>query len=62
LHELAGTHAEVSLEMNRRPDAPTVPTGVVGSDGDSNFVYTITDNRIKRLAVKTGLAITVASR
>jgi hypothetical protein len=41
--------------MNRRPDALTVPTAAVGSDGDSNFVYTITDNRITRLAVKTGL-------
>jgi RND family efflux transporter MFP subunit len=50
-----GTYAEVSLEMNRRPDALTVPTAAVGSDGDDDFVYTITDNRITRLAVKTGL-------
>jgi RND family efflux transporter MFP subunit len=50
-----GMYAEVSLEMNRRPDALTVPTAAVGSDGDGNFVYTITDNRITRLAVKTGL-------
>jgi RND family efflux transporter MFP subunit len=50
-----GTYAEVSLEMNRRPDALTVPAAAVGSDGDGNFVYTLTDNRITRLAVKTGL-------
>jgi RND family efflux transporter MFP subunit len=50
-----GTYAEVSLEMNRRPDALTVPTAAVGSDGEGNFVYTITDNRITRLDVKTGL-------
>jgi RND family efflux transporter MFP subunit len=50
-----GTYAEVSLEMNRRPDALTVPIAAVGSDGDGNFVYTIADNRITRLAVKTGL-------
>src|SRR3979411_3091983 len=50
-----GMYAEVSLEMNRRPDALTVPTEAVGSDGDGNFVYTITDNRITRLAIKTGL-------
>jgi RND family efflux transporter MFP subunit len=50
-----GSYAEVSLEMNRRPDALTVPAAAVGSDGDGNFVYTITDNRITRLAVKTGL-------
>src|ERR1700730_9821722 len=50
-----GTYAEVSLEMNRHADALTVPTAAVGSDGDGNFVYTITDNRITSLAVKTGL-------
>jgi multidrug efflux pump subunit AcrA (membrane-fusion protein) len=50
-----GMYAEVSLEMNQRPDALTVPTAAVGSDGDGNFVYTITDNRTTRLAVKTGL-------
>jgi RND family efflux transporter MFP subunit len=50
-----GTYAQVSLEMNRRPDALTVPTAAVGSDGDDDFVYTITGNRITRLAVKTGL-------
>src|SRR5437879_6526092 len=50
-----GTYAEVSLEMNRRPDALTVPKAAVGSDGDGDFVYTITDNRITRFAVKTGL-------
>ena len=49
-----GTYAEVSLEMNRRPDALTLPTAAVGSDGDGNFVYTIADTRITRLAVKTG--------
>jgi RND family efflux transporter MFP subunit len=50
-----GTYAEVLLEMKRRPDALTVPTAAVGSDVDGNFVYTVTDNRITRLAVKTGL-------
>jgi RND family efflux transporter MFP subunit len=51
-----GMYAEVSLEMNRRPDAITVPATAVGSDADGNFVDTITDNRITRLAVKTGLS------
>jgi multidrug efflux pump subunit AcrA (membrane-fusion protein) len=51
-----GTCAKVSLEVNRRPDALTVPSAAVGSDGDGNFVYIITDNRITRLAVKTGLS------
>jgi RND family efflux transporter MFP subunit len=50
-----GMYAEVSLEMNRRPDALTVPAAAVGSDGDGNFVDTITDNRITRLDIKAGL-------
>jgi multidrug efflux pump subunit AcrA (membrane-fusion protein) len=50
-----GTYAQVSLEMNRRLDALTVPSTAVASDGDGNFVHTIADNRITRLAVKTGL-------
>jgi hypothetical protein len=41
--------------MNRRPDALTVPAAAVGSDGDGNFVDTITDNRIARPAIKSGL-------
>jgi multidrug efflux pump subunit AcrA (membrane-fusion protein) len=41
--------------MNRRPDALTVPAAAVGSDGVGNFVYTITDNRITRLAINIGL-------
>lgn len=50
-----GTYAEVSLEMHRHPDALTLPSAAVGTDGDGNFVYTIADNRITRLTVKTGL-------
>jgi RND family efflux transporter MFP subunit len=50
-----GMYAEVSLEMNRRPDALTVPAEAVGSDGDGNFVYTITENRIARLSITSGL-------
>jgi RND family efflux transporter MFP subunit len=50
-----GMYAAVSLEMNRHPDALTVPTAAVGSDGGGSFVDTITDNRITRIAIKTGL-------
>jgi multidrug efflux pump subunit AcrA (membrane-fusion protein) len=50
-----GMYAGVSLEMNRRPDALTVPVAAVGSDGFGNFVYTITNNRISRLAINIGL-------
>ena len=50
-----GMYAEVSLEMNRHPEALTVPAAAVGSDSVGNFVYTITDNRISRLAINIGL-------
>ncbi|WP_108513585.1 efflux RND transporter periplasmic adaptor subunit [Bradyrhizobium algeriense] len=50
-----GMYAVVSLEMNRRPDALTVPIAAVGSDVDGNFVYAITGNRVMRLTVTTGL-------
>jgi RND family efflux transporter MFP subunit len=50
-----GMYAEVSLEMDRRPDALTIPTAAVGSDGAGNFVYTVTDNQITRNGVKIGL-------
>jgi RND family efflux transporter MFP subunit len=53
-----GMYAEVSLEMNRRPDALTVPTAAVGSDDEGDFVETITDNRVTRLGIKTGLTDT----
>jgi len=48
-------YAEVSLEMNRRPDALTIPAAAVGSDSVGKFVYTISDNHIARLAIKIGL-------
>jgi multidrug efflux pump subunit AcrA (membrane-fusion protein) len=51
-----GMYAEVSLEMNRRPEALTVPATAVGSDGVGNFVYTITDNHVTRLAIDIGLS------
>jgi len=50
-----GMYATVALEMNRRPDALTVPAPAVGSDSDGSFVYAITDNRITRLAIKSGV-------
>jgi RND family efflux transporter MFP subunit len=50
-----GMYAEVSLEMNRRPEALTVPAAAVGTDSVGNFVYTITDNRVARVAINIGL-------
>jgi len=50
-----GMYAQVLLEMNRRPGALTVPSAAVGSDGGGDFVETIVDDRITRLAIKAGL-------
>ena len=51
-----GTYAEVSPGDEPASRCTYLPAGAVGSDGNGNFVYTNTDN----LALKTGLAITVA--
>jgi RND family efflux transporter MFP subunit len=50
-----GMYATVSLEMNRHPDVLTLPATAVGSDADGSFVDTISDNRITRVAIRTGL-------
>ncbi len=50
-----GMYAEVSLEMNRRPEALTVPAAAVGSDSVGSFVYTISDNRVTRVGINIGL-------
>ena len=50
-----GMYAEVSLEMNRRLEALTVPAAAVGSDSVSSFVYTINDNRVTRVGINIGL-------
>jgi len=48
-------YAELSLEMNRRLDVLTVPAAAVGLDGDGNFVYTVNDDRMTHLRLKTVL-------
>ncbi|HXL12363.1 MAG TPA: efflux RND transporter periplasmic adaptor subunit [Bradyrhizobium sp.] len=50
-----GMYAQVSFEMNRRPDALTVPAASVGSDNAGSFVYTVNDNRITRVIIKNGV-------
>ena len=50
-----GTYAEVSLEMNRRLDALTLPASAIESDGAGSFIYAVKDDRIERLPVKVGL-------
>jgi len=50
-----GMYAEVSLELERRDDAFTVPLSAVGSDANGPFVYTVEDGRVMRKSVKVGL-------
>jgi multidrug efflux pump subunit AcrA (membrane-fusion protein) len=51
-----GMYAQVSLEMNRRPDALTLPAAYISSDSAGTFAYTVIDNRITRVAVKIGVS------
>jgi RND family efflux transporter MFP subunit len=51
-----GMYAQVSLDMNTHRNALTLPTAAVGSDSGGNFVYTVSGNRITRIAIKIGLA------
>ena len=50
-----GMYAEVSLELERRDDAFTVPLSAVDSDANGPFVYTVEDGRVMRKSVKVGL-------
>lgn len=51
-----GMYAEVSLEMDRRPNVLTLPASAIGADGNGTFVYAVEDARIERLPVKIGLS------
>jgi len=50
-----GMYAEVALETDRHTDALTVPSAAIGTDGKGSFVYTVSGDRITRVAVNTGL-------
>jgi RND family efflux transporter MFP subunit len=51
-----GMYAQVSLEMNRKPEVLTLPAASIGSDGGGNFVHTVDNDRIKRVAIKSGVS------
>jgi len=50
-----GMYAEVLLEMNKHPDALTIPASAIGTDGNETFVYTVKSERIERVPVKLGV-------
>jgi multidrug efflux pump subunit AcrA (membrane-fusion protein) len=51
-----GMYAQVSLEMNRKPDVLALPAASIGSDGSGNFVHTVDNEHIKRVAIKSGVS------
>lgn len=56
-HEVyPGMAADVALELERHPDALTVPTTAVGRDGGGQFVFLVKDGRVERVPIATGLA------
>jgi len=52
---LPGMYAQVTLELDRRPDALTIPAQALLTEGGEPFVYTVKDGRAVRTPVKIGL-------
>jgi RND family efflux transporter MFP subunit len=50
-----GMYGKVTLMLERRENALTVPAGALIVDGRKSFVFTVVDGRAKRVEVTTGL-------
>lgn len=51
-----GMYAQISIEMNRKPDALAVPVTAVANDANGSFVFLVGDgDQTARMPVKTGL-------
>src|SRR5258708_2639655 len=50
-----GMYAEVSLEMDRRQDALTVPATAIVATGTDKFVYVVQNDRVERRPIKIGI-------
>lgn len=56
-HELyPGMYAEVTLELERHPDAIELPVTAVGGGSDDGFVFVVKEGTLTKTAVKTGIA------
>ena len=56
-HELyPGMYADVTLELERHPDALTVPATAVGIAGAARFVYVVRDGELAKVPVTTGIS------
>lgn len=53
-----GMSANISVILNERPDALTIPSEAIFANGDQSFVFIVNaDSTVKRAAVKTGLQL-----
>ncbi len=49
-----GMYASVQIEIQRKPEALVVPLGALVTEKGKGFVFTVADNKARKLAVKTG--------
>lgn len=52
----SGMYAQISLEMDRRPNALAIPSAAVGSDANGAFAVAVENGRTVRKSIKTGLS------
>jgi len=53
---LPNTTVDVRIHISERPGALVVPRGAVSIDGDKRYVYRVEENRLRRRAIKVGIA------
>ncbi len=51
-----GMYADVTLELERHPNALHVPATAVGNAGDAHFVFAVRDGALVKVPVATGIA------
>ncbi len=49
-----GFLARIRLPIDERPDVIAVPSAAIGEDGDGQYVYVVSNDRLHRRTVKTG--------
>lgn len=52
---LAGMYGQVTLSLDERPSALTIPAAALLTEGKDAFVFMVVDSRAVRTAIKTGL-------
>jgi membrane fusion protein (multidrug efflux system) len=49
-----GFLARIRMPIDERPDVIAVPSAAIGQDGDGQYVYVVSDDRLHRRTVETG--------